>query len=209
MEQYRLSTTIDPIEVAFLRGGRRRVMAVAAVRAVEDGALAMVPAGLAVVDRTRADDPFARALIAVLDRRQLPLGPRRLLAHALFDARAEARRLERRLIAEGLVREPSVLRPFLGRCTPEGRRTIHMLRLTFPAVQITAINPPLALALYGPRALAGTRYARRPGRSRTAPTAQAGCGFGFIGCGSGCGGGCAAGCGGGSGCGSGGCGGSA
>lgn len=205
MEQVQLAMSMDPIEVAFLAGGRRRVMAAAAVRAVEDGAFTMAETGFALADPSRAEDPFARVLVDVVAERGTQHDARRLLAHAQFCARFEARALERRLIAGGLVREPSVLRPLLGRCTPRGKALLATARRAFAPAQIAPLNPALALALYGPRALAGTPYAlRRPPRGGPSG-GDAGCGSGFIGCGGGCG----AGCGGGGGCGSSGCGGSA
>ena len=211
METY-LTTSIEPIEVAFVRSGLDAALDVAAVKAVEDGALALEGKELRATGAPGAGDSFTAALIAVAN----PPRPWQR-ARGAAKARADAARddLERRLVARGLLREPSPWRWAIGRRTERGKAWLNAARLAYPAVQIVALDPALALALHGPRALDGTRYhAATVAASTGAGTDGGGCGASFAGDGhgggsdgggsghSGCGHG--SGCSGGSGCGGGG-----
>ncbi len=120
-----------------------------------------------------------------------------------MDAGEARRALGRRLVAAGLLREPAPWRWITGRRTPRGNAWLSAAILAFPAAQIAASDPALALALHGPRALDGTRYHAATAASRTdgggcgATFAGEGGGGGHGGCGhGGCsGGGCGGGCG--------------
>ncbi|HEX3551161.1 MAG TPA: hypothetical protein VHT53_12330 [Candidatus Elarobacter sp.] len=200
-----LATSIDPIEVAFVRAGVPAVIDVAAVRAVECGALEMRDRLLVATEAAPPADDFVAAVTSAATTAASWSDVRDTAARRLRGVLAA---MERRLCAAGLLREPSPWRWLAGRRTARGAGWLRTAQLAFPAEQIAQSDPALALALHGPRSLGGTRYARRGSNGSSSD----GCGASFSGgdghgghggCGSGGGhGGC------GSGCGGGGCGGS-
>ena len=202
METY-LTTSIDPIEVAFVRVGLNVALDVAAVKAVEHGVLALEGKALRLAGPARADDGLTAALVAASTATPMPWKTAR--SNATRRARDAAAALERKLVAAGLLREPTPLRWLTGRRTPRGSAWLSAAQLAYPAAQIVATDPALALALHGPRALDGTRYhAATVAAAAADGESSGGCGASFVGDGgSGCGsGGCGSG-----GCGGGGCGG--
>ena len=205
-----LTTSIEPIEVAFVRSGLDAALDVAAVKAVESGALALEGKELRVAREAQAGDPLTEALIAAA---RTPRSWRSTRLSAKLALRGVLRDLERPLVARGLLREPTPLRWLIGRRTKRGEAWLHAARLAFPVAQIVAIDPALALAVHGPHALDGTRYhAATVAASGAAAADGGGCGASFAGEGGGGHGGGHGGCGhggcsGGSGCGGGGCGG--
>lgn len=209
METY-LTTSIEPIEVAFVRSGLDAALDVAAVKAVESGALALEGQQLRATGASGAGDPLTEALIAVTST---PRYWRNARSEAKERAAAARDALERRLVARGLLREPSPWRWAIGRRTERGNAWLNAAQLAYPAAQIAGTDPALALALHGPRALDGTRYHPATVAAQNGSTDGAGCGASFAGDGGGSGHGGHGGHGGGhghsghSGCGHGGCGG--
>jgi uncharacterized membrane protein YgcG len=201
-----LTTSIEPIEVAFVRSGLDAALDVAAVKAVESGALALDGKRLRATGAAHAGDRLTEALIAAAAEPRPWRAARADAKLALRDARRD---LERPLVARGLLREATPLRWLTGRRTERGEAWLHAARLAFPAAQIAATDPALALAVHGPRALDGTRYHAATVAANRTSTDGGGCGASFAGDGGGGHGGCGSGacCGGGSGCGGGGCGG--
>ena len=210
----RLATSIDAVEVAFVRKGFATALDVVAVRAVECGALTLEDGKLRVADPARAGDALSAALCAAAAD-----GPAWSAARARVAAAAgETRRaLARRLIANGLLHE-GAMRWIGGRRTAHGKAWLRAAQLAFPAEQVVVSDPALALALHGPHALDGTRYHAATvaaNRSSDASSSTGGCGATFAesgnhgdggghsgdggdgsgscsssGCSSGCGGGC-------------------
>ncbi|MBV8367383.1 MAG: hypothetical protein JO036_00410 [Candidatus Eremiobacteraeota bacterium] len=157
--EHTLSASIDPIEVAFVRKGFDTALDVAIVRAVESGALALEGRKLRIFDPAQAGpvstDPITVALIGAAANSPTWSAARR----SVRDHSQEVRRdLERRLVAAGLLRESSPFNWLTGRQTARGKAWMRSAQLAYPAAQIVALDPALALALHGPRALDGTRY---------------------------------------------------
>ncbi|HTD37844.1 MAG TPA: hypothetical protein VK669_10045 [Candidatus Limnocylindrales bacterium] len=217
METY-LTTSIEPIEVAFVRSGLDAALDVAAVKAVESGALALEAQQLRATGIPGAGDPLTQALIAVTSA---PRYWKNARDEAKERAQAARRELERKLVARGLLREPSPWRWAIGRRTERGNAWLSAAQLAFPAAQIAGTDPALALALHGTRALDGTRYHPATVAAQNGSTDGGGCGASFAGDGGhghggghghdghghgGCGGGHGGCSGGGGGCGGGGCG---
>ena len=178
METY-LTTSIEPIEVAFVRSGLDAALDAAAVKAVENGALALEGRQLRATGASRADDPLTEALIAVTSAPRYWINARR---EAKEGAEAAGRELERRLVARGLLRERSPWRWAIGRRTERGEAWLNAARLAYPAEQIAGTDPALALALHGPRALDGTRYHAATvaaNRNNDASSSGSGCGATF------------------------------
>jgi len=222
-----LSTSIDPIEVAFVRKGFDAALDVAMVRAVESGVLKLEGRKLRILEPLEAGavaaDPITVALMGAAAGSPAWWAARRGVRDGLRGVRDE---LDRRLVAGGLLRESSPFTWLTGRQTPRGKAWLRSAQLAFPAAQIVALDPALALALHGPRALDGTRYhAATVAAAANAGSDGGGCGATFVedggghgghgggdghGDGSGGHGGCSGGsggCSGGGGCGGGGCGG--
>jgi hypothetical protein len=211
--EHTLSTSIDPIEVAFVRKGLDAALDVAAVRAVERGTLLLEGRRLRVADSVQTDaasaaDPLTAALIEASKAAPFWRIARIDASRSLRDARLE---LDRRLVAAGLLRERAPWSWITGRRTRRGNAWLYAAQLAYPAAQIAAVDPALALALHGPGALEGTRYHAATVAKSAAAADGVGCGASFVegggghgGCGSGGhgGGGCSGG-----GCGGGGCGG--
>ena len=180
--EHTLSTSIDPIEVAFVRKGFETALDVAMVRAVESGALALEGRKLRIFDPAQAGpvatDPLTVALIGAAASFPTWSAVRR----SVRDHSPEVRRdLERRLVAAGLLRERTPLRWLTGRQTARGKEWLRSAQLAYPAAQIVALDPALALALHGPRALDGTRYhAATVAAATSAGSDGGGCGATFV-----------------------------
>lgn len=129
MERY-LATPIEPIEVAFVRSGLDTALDVAAVKAVERGVLALEGGGLRVADPSLAGDALTRTYLAALTA--TPVAWKTARANAKLRAGDARRDLERRLVASGLLREPSPWRWAVGRRTPCGKAWLRAAQLAFP-----------------------------------------------------------------------------
>ncbi|MBV8749416.1 MAG: hypothetical protein JO103_06860 [Candidatus Eremiobacteraeota bacterium] len=174
----RLATSIDAVEVAFVRKGFATALDVVAVRAVECGALALEDGKLRVADPARAGDALSAALCAAAADGPSWSTARDRVAAAAGETR---RSLERRLIANGMLRE-GAMRWISGRRTEHGKAWLRAAQLAFPAEQIVAGDPGLALALHGPHALDGTRYHAATvaaNRNNDASSSGSGCGATF------------------------------
>src|SRR5579885_3865270 len=97
-----LTTSIEPIEVAFVRSGLDAALDVAAVKAVESGALALEGKELRVTREAHAGDPLTEALIAAARTPRSWRSARVSAKQALSGVRRD---LERPLVARGLLRE--------------------------------------------------------------------------------------------------------
>ena len=175
-----LTTSIEPIEVAFVRSGLDAALDVAAVKGVEAGTFVLEGGALRVAGPPRAgDDGLTAALVAA--SAQTPLRWRTARVNAKSRARSAAAALEWRLVAAGLLREPTPWRWVAGRRTKRGEAWLRAAQLAYPAAQVVALDPALALALHGPRALDGTRYHPATVAAATAGTDGGGCGAWFAG----------------------------